>query len=297
MKNKEEQLFYKLDSTNKSGYLNENFRFFHLKDTKSREFDYHYHDFHKIVIPFTGDITYYIEGKAYYLKPWDMLLVARHDIHKPVIQTDAPYERIVIWIKTDYLANISPDKDSLDACFLLAKEKNTHLLQSSKNDRIQLQTILQHLETALHSEDFASHILCNTLFLQCMILINRIFLFQGKEKISKSLQFDKQIEQLLQYINQNLSADLSNEILAEKFYISKYHLMHKFKKETGYTLHNYIEQKRLLSAANAILEGTPVLEAAKESGFIDYSTFLRAFRKKYNMTPTEYGQNKPSSLF
>jgi len=127
--------------------------------------------------------------------------------------------------------------------------------------------------------------------------INRIFLFQGKEKISKSLQYDKQIELLLHYINQNLSADLSNEVLAEKFFISKYHLMHKFKKETGYTLHNYIEQKRLLFAANAIIEGMPVLEAAKACGFSDYSTFLRAFRRKYNMTPTEYASQEPVTLF
>jgi len=170
MQNKEEQLFYKLDSANKTGYLNENFRFFHLKDTKSREFDYHYHDFHKIVIPFTGNITYYIEGKAYYLKPWDMLLVARHDIHKPVIRTDAPYERIVIWIGNDYLETVSPDKDSLDSCFRLAKEKNTHLLQASEDDRIHLRNLLQHLEKALHSDEFASPMLSNTLFLQCMIL-------------------------------------------------------------------------------------------------------------------------------
>lgn len=120
------------------------------------------------------------------------------------------------------------------------------------------------------------------------IYINRIFLCQKTIKDSANLRYDKQIEEILRYINQNLTGNLSNERLAEQFYLSKYHLMHKFKKETGYTLHNYIEQKRLSSASDAIRKGTPVMKAAKDSGFMDYSTFLRAFRKKYGMSPKDY---------
>ena len=34
----------------RSGYLQQNFRLFHLKDKKEQQFDFHYHDFDKIVI-------------------------------------------------------------------------------------------------------------------------------------------------------------------------------------------------------------------------------------------------------
>ena len=34
----------------KRGYLNEDFRYFHLKDNKNMEFELHYHDFDKIII-------------------------------------------------------------------------------------------------------------------------------------------------------------------------------------------------------------------------------------------------------
>ena len=64
--------------TEKTGYLNEQFRLFHLKDQTRKEFSYHYHDFHKVVIFISGKAAYHIEGKAYQLKPWDILLVNRH---------------------------------------------------------------------------------------------------------------------------------------------------------------------------------------------------------------------------
>jgi len=63
--------------TEKTGYLNEQFRLFHLKDQTRKEFSYHYHDFHKVVIFISGKAAYHIEGKAYQLKPWDILLVNR----------------------------------------------------------------------------------------------------------------------------------------------------------------------------------------------------------------------------
>ena len=64
----------------KTGYLNEQFRLFHIKDQTKKEFAYHYHDFHKVVIFISGKATYHIEGKAYNLRPWDILLRALHSL-------------------------------------------------------------------------------------------------------------------------------------------------------------------------------------------------------------------------
>ena len=84
----------------KKGYLNEEFRLFHIKDQTGQEFSYHYHDFHKVVIFLSGKVTYHIEGKAYQLKPWDILLVSRHAIHKSEINASVPYERLSSGSKT-----------------------------------------------------------------------------------------------------------------------------------------------------------------------------------------------------
>ena len=46
----------------KTGYLNSDFKFFHLKDNTRKDFPFHYHDFNKILLFLQGDVTYTIEG-------------------------------------------------------------------------------------------------------------------------------------------------------------------------------------------------------------------------------------------
>ena len=53
-------------------------------------------------------------------------------------------------------------------------------------------------------------------------------------------------------------------------------------------VHQYIRQKRLQKAAEDIRRGVPVLKAAEEAGFGDYSVFLRAFREAYGRSPREW---------
>ena len=103
-----------------------------------------------------------------------------------------------------------------------------------------------------------------------------------------TLKYDKQIEKILKYINSNLCTDLSIEFLSQEFYISKYYLMHKFKKETGYTLHNYVMQKRLLMAKDLITNGEPITKAYIQCGFNDYSCFLRSFKNIFHKSPSDF---------
>ena len=48
----------------KTGYLHDDFKIFHLKDTSMRPIDFHYHDFHKILIFRKGNISYNVEGRT-----------------------------------------------------------------------------------------------------------------------------------------------------------------------------------------------------------------------------------------
>ena len=267
--------------TEKTGYLNEDFRLFHIKDQTKKEFAYHYHDFHKVVIFISGKVVYHIEGKAYQLRPWDILLVNRHAIHRPEIDPSVPYERFILWIQNDILWQ------ELLKCFQKANDRNYNLVRLNSALQEKMKDILFELETSTKSDGYGKEILTQSLFLQFMVYLNRIFLEKQYIFDKKSYTFDSQIANILQYINHNLKADLSVEALAAKYYVSKYHLMRKFKEETGYTLHNYIVNKRLLMARTLISEGMPVLKAAQESGFAEYSTFSRAYRRQFKTSPSE----------
>ena len=66
----------------KRGYLNEDFRLFHIRDKIELELNYHYHEFDKIVVFLSGRVTYVVESKAYFLNPWDIVLVPHGQIHR-----------------------------------------------------------------------------------------------------------------------------------------------------------------------------------------------------------------------
>ena len=265
----------------KKGYLKEEFRLFHIKDQTGQEFSYHYHDFHKVVIFLSGKVTYHIEGKAYHLKPWDILLVSRHAIHKSEIDASVPYERFILWIKNDI-----PNKHLLQ-CFQKASDRSYNLVRLNSSLQEKLKDVLFELEASARSEAFGKDILTQALFQEFMVYLNRIFLEKQYIFDKKSYSYDSQIANILKYINHHLGEDLSVDALASRHYISKYHLMRKFKEETGYTLHNYVINKRLLQARTLISEGTPILKAAHESGFAEYSTFSRAYRKQFGKAPSE----------
>lgn len=269
------------EPTEKTGYLEQDFRLFHIKDQTKREFSYHYHDFHKVIIFLSGKAAYHIEGKSYYLKPWDILLVNRHAIHKPEIDFSVPYERFVLWIRNDIKST------ELLRCFQKAIDRSYNLIRLDSDTQEKLKQLLYELEAALKDKKFGSELLGSALFTQFMVYVNRIFLEKQYIYDARSYSSDSQIEELLRYINHNLTEDLSIETLARKYYLSKYHMMRKFKEETGYTIHNYIISKRLLLARTKISEGTPILKATQLSGFSDYTTFSRAYKKQFGTAPSQ----------
>lgn len=264
----------------KTGYLKEDFRLFHINDQTKKDFSYHYHDFHKIIVFISGKVTYHIEGKAYHLKPRDILLVSQGAIHKPEIDPSVPYERYIFWIRDDLSCQ------ELNTCFQKANDRSFNLVRADSALQERLKDLLPEIEQTLQNKHFGDTVLRNALFTQFMIYINRIFLRTSSSPDKKTYSSDTQVEQLLKYINRNLSENLSIDQLAERFFLSKYHMMRKFKNETGYTIHNYITSKRLLMARSLISQGIPVMKAAQASGFHDYTTFVRAYKKQFGKAPS-----------
>ena len=80
----------------RQGFLREDFRLFHLKDKVSPSYEFHYHDFLKIMVLLEGRVNYVIEGRSYILHPFDIVLVGRGQIHRPEVEPGQPYERQIL---------------------------------------------------------------------------------------------------------------------------------------------------------------------------------------------------------
>ena len=273
----------------KRGYLNEDFRLFHLKDSRAQKLDYHYHEFDKLILLLGGKVTYTVEGVTYFLKPWDMLLVQHNMIHCPIIDPAEPYERVVIWLGHDWLRQRSDLGEALDTCFDTARQRGFHLLRFGPEQRLQYMQNIQALEDATRSQDFGAARMADTLCQQLLIRVNRdILADRTAQEQRDSYRVDPKMDEVLRYIGENLTGDLSVDALASRFYLSRYYLMHRFKAVTGYTLHQYITQKRMLLAGELIRAGVPVMKAAEQAGFSEYSTFLRAFQSTFHMSPRDF---------
>ena len=132
--------------------------------------------------------------------------------------------------------------------------------------------------------NFGAALLRRALFTQLMVEVNRVSL--AGDTVSAAAG-DSKIVAILQYLNAHLTEGLTIDELAARFYISKYHMMRRFRDETGYTIHGYVTEKRLLLAQQLLEQGIPSGEAALRCGYQEYSTFSRAYKKQFDRSPSE----------
>jgi len=265
---------------NREGYLHENYRYFHLRDTAGQELDFHFHDFDKLVLLLAGKVDYAVEDVRYRLKPWNVLLVKHHTIHKAIIDKTEPYERIIIYLNRKFFDRTMPDAGLLDS-FELADKTGNYLLFPDDEQRAELEDTFLAYEKAMADDRFGAQAMRDTLIMQSLIQIGRMAAApQPKTGVS-----DEKVEKALSYINENLCEDLTVDLLAEQVFLSKYHFMRLFKAQTGSTVHAYVRQRRLLNAARLIRDGISANKAAADSGFSDYSTFHRAFKESFGVSP------------
>ena len=255
------------DIYQKSGYLNSPFRLFYLEDLPGREYTYHYHDFHKLLIFLNGTVSYRVEGREYDLKPGDQVLIPAGEIHCPVVH---------------------PWECELSVCCSNAMEAHENLIRRHESLSGSLYPVLQELIRTFSSEDFGTSFYQKLKFAEYLLLLNRYLLKQENQKISLILPTaNPQILQILDYINAHLTQDLSIDKIADAAFLNRSYLMHLFRDETGYTIGKYITEKRLYLANHAIEQGVSVTDACYQSGFRNYPTFYQAYRNKYHKSPKQ----------
>lgn len=274
------------------GYLNEDFRFFHLTDTIKTPCEYHHHDFLKILILLSPKASYSIEGRSYRLIPWDIVLVDRGQLHRPEPDPSCPYERLILYLSPSFLEAYNSSGTDLAQCFHTAGYRHSQVLRFGEEERRPLSSLLSQLEDASirKKDDFGASLLSRLLCLEFLIRLNRACLSSTDSYLTTG-SLDYRISSLMTYINRHLSEDLSIPSLACECSLSPYHMMRTFKKETGFTIGNYITEKRLSRARELLSSGVSATDACYQCGFQNYSAFLKAYKRRYSQLPREFQQN------
>lgn len=273
----------------KTGYINSPFRLFYLHETSEKDFTCHYHDFHKILLFLDGNVGYFVEGRSYELRPQDIVLVRAGEIHRPVIHDHQPYERIILYLSPDFLKPESQEGCDLNLIFDAAAETGSNLVSIQPSCGVFLNSYIRQMKDSLSPDSYGTALYQKTVVLSFLLWLNRT-LKGGCLRYRSAAASNRLILQLVDDINTNITADLSIDGLAEKYHISRSHLMHLFKSETGFTVLNYITEKRLFLAKQSIKNGMSVTQACFSCGFADYSCFYRAFRTRFGVAPKDAGK-------
>ena len=267
----------------KRGYLLENFRLFHLNSRGGTQVEYHYHEFCKILLLISGSGGYYVDGQRYRLQSGDIVLLDAHSIHRPELDPDSPYERIILYISPEYLQRHSTGDCNLQSVFSIGKGP---VLRLTEEGRQKIFRMAAALERDLSEDAFGREIVSSAQLLRLLVELGRSREQPAASGPSPMMPQSQRIVEILRYIDEHISEDLDAESIAKAFFISKYHMMRQFRQETGTTVHLYITQKRLVKARELMDSGMRATEACYRCGWRSYSSFTRAYGKHLGTTPT-----------
>ena len=264
------------------------FEVFHYKDTATKEVALHHHDFYEVYFFVSGNVTYNVESRSFLLSPGDILLIAPNELHQPVVAAEKQnYERFVLWINKSYLQQFDLSEGLVTRCFDTEVPGHVNLLRPDGVTREMMNYLLQSLLVEQSRQEYGADLYTMGLLAQILVILNRLA-ERSRQDIQPKENSDSVVYRVLAYINEHYNEDLSLDFLANKFFISKYHLSREFGRLVGTSVYRYIVQKRLVMAKQMMSAGVPTSTVYQHCGFGDYSNFYRAFKAEYQISPKEF---------
>ena len=244
--------------------------------------EFHAHDFLELYYFLDGSVTYYIEDQVYDLCPGDLLIIPAGKMHRPVIANEhAAYERMVLWITPQYLQSI--DSPAGDPQKNLQKVGEHGYCVPFRGDETVFVTALLKKLLYMQKNDTDPKFCAGAVELYLWTI------FRSYGVIDTTHRNETQvIPQVIRYITEHFSEPLTLEDIAAEFFVSKSYLNRHFKAYTNSTVYAYIMALRLTHARRMLREGIPAVEAGRECGFSDYSTFYKAFKTQTGLSPQQF---------
>lgn len=262
---------------------------------------FHYHDFYELIYVMEGEFSSLIEDQAVQMRRGDFLLIDKNVMHKyhPTGKSMASSRRIILWISDRMLRELVEGESLLAECFWGEGPKLYHF-------PIYYEELLRGFLLKLAMSEFPEGTDMENAVIRKVMDKGNLSLFFGYLEVlckreeylatTQTIVDHPLVEQVTAYIEAHIGEEITVQDVAETVHMSKFYFLRKFKELTGMTVHSFIVNKRIIAACQTMAEGKSITESWQMTGFADYSSFLRNFRKIYGISPREYRENNRSLI-
>ena len=234
----------------------------------------HIHSYYEIILyePFCGNVT--VNERKLSMKSYTCVMIAPWDLHKIEVEERTKANFIKIRVRSE----VFDAKRSYPSFVLKKIESNDFLI-----------AMFHELLQNGFSEQYVYHIV-NAIVLQIISRGETVEGLKRGEKYRLALEAAK-------IVHVGFSFSISESDVAKRISISPQYLSKIFKQIFGVGFSEYLIDIRLSHVANLLIETEKsITEICYESGFGNFSHFLRSFKRKYHSTPREFRKNRSCVL-
>lgn len=267
--------------------LSKDFELYYYNDKAPHKVAPHTHSYYEFYFFLEGDVSLQVGQDAYPLHFGDIFLIPPGVSHHLVIHdSNIPYRRFIFWISQEYCRYLLSQSTDYGYLFQYVELQKSYIFHNSKIEFHTVESRIIRLLEEMNTSHFGKKTQLSLCVNDLLLYLNRMF-YERSHPQSRSEQTSL-YQNLVAYIEDHVDEDLSLEKLAETFFVSKYHISHVFKENLGMSVHQYITKKRLALCRESILGNRSITESYLTYGFGDYSSFYRAFKKEYGISPKDF---------
>ena len=248
----------------------------------------HSHNFYEMLFCRSSDgVEYLVGADRYRLQAGDIVIVAPGISHRPLLpeHMSVSYKREIIWFSEAFVALLPQmlpgsrlSLPGTDVIFLRTKGTKWDFLGEMFRSGVK--------EAERGKPESAGIVLGNTI----VILSQIARALDETGAVQMKAEQPELLDKVLGYIEAHLGAKITLEETAHHFFVSVSTITQLFRQKMGTSFYRCVTQRRLIAAKARIGQGQSLEDVSRAVGFADYSSFYRAFKKEYGITPRQYTQ-------